>query len=115
MSPAEQYAVAAGLTLVIELPVYLACAIGLEWAGWSRAVAGAVGVNLVTHPLLYTVTLHRGPLILGVAEVVATAVEGALLAWWWRARQVGTVLVVAFVANGLSLVVGSAILAAVVD
>ncbi|MEO7059427.1 MAG: hypothetical protein ABI083_06900 [Lapillicoccus sp.] len=113
MPPAQQYAVAAALTLAVELPVYVACAIGLGWARWPRAVVAAAGVNLVTHPLLYAVTLHRGSVVLWLAEVVATLVESALLTWWWQARPVSTVLAVALVANGLSFVVGGAILALV--
>ncbi len=56
-------------------------------------------------------TLYRGSLVPALAEVFATLVEAALLAWWWGARPLTSVLAAAFVANGLSLVVGREVLA----
>ena len=48
------YLGAFGLTLVVEVPVYVVGAHRRRRAcRWARAVAVAVGVNVVTHPLLW--------------------------------------------------------------
>ena len=75
------------LTLAVEVPVLVAFARAAGWAGWGRALVGAVGVNVVTHPVLYAVSTGFGsPWQLAGAEVVVTVVETALLCWWWRVR-----------------------------
>ena len=75
------------LTLAVEVPVLVAFARAAGWAGWGRALVGAVGVNVVTHPVLYAVsTGFASPWQLAAAEVVVAVAEVALLVWWWRVR-----------------------------
>lgn len=114
MSPATTYALAAALTLVVEVPVDVACALGLRWARPGRAVLVAVAVNVVTHPVLYAVTLHRGWAPLLLAEALAVLVEAALMTWWWGVRRDRVAVVwVALAANAASFLLGGLVLAAV--
>jgi len=93
------YPVALALTQLIEVPIYV---VVLRRAGLlptGRAVAVAVGVNLVTHPVVWAVLVHAGdayPLRFVLAETSAMLVEAALLVavvrrerccwacWRWR-------------------------------
>lgn len=103
------YLLALGLTLALEVPIYVAFARAARWAGAGRALAGAVAVNVVTHPLLYAAGLgFVAAWQLAVAEAVVALVELALLAWWWRVTGsgVGTLAWVAVAANATSTAVG---------
>jgi len=44
--------VALAVTLAVEVPVLVAFARLARWASWPRALAAAVGVNVLTQPLL---------------------------------------------------------------
>ena len=108
-SPAA-YLCAFALTLAVELPVYVLFARAARWAGAWRALAGALGVNVVTHPVLYAAGLSFvAAWQLVVAEAVVALVEAGLLVWWWRVREragVVTVACVAVAANATSTAVG---------
>jgi hypothetical protein len=106
--------VALALTLVVEVPVVVAFAWLARWVGKRRAVAGAVGVNAVTHPVLYAVSAGFGsPWQLVGAETVVVAVETLLLVWWWhvRGREDTVTLALAVVAaNAASTALGLLVL-----
>jgi Flp pilus assembly protein protease CpaA len=86
----DGYLVAFLLTCVVELPAYL---LAFTTLGWCRlrpsprrplTVLSALGVglavNLITHPLLWTVARElSGPADLLVAELVVAVVEGLLI------------------------------------
>ena len=102
--------VALALTIAVETPVLVAFALLAGWSSWGRAVAAAVGVNVLTQPLLYAVsTRFTSSLQLVAAELVVAAVEAALLTWWWRLRgreDVATLALTAVAANALSTAAG---------
>ena len=102
--------VALALTIAVETPVLVAFARLSGWWSWGRAVAAAVGVNVLTQPLLYAVsTRFTSSLQLVAAELVVVAVEAALLAWWWRLRDredLTTLALAAVAANALSTAAG---------
>ena len=102
--------VALALTIAVETPVLVAFALLAGWSSWGRAVAAAVGVNVLTQPLLYAVsTRFTSSLQLVAAELVVAAVEAALLTWWWRLRgreDVTTLALAAVAANALSTAAG---------
>jgi hypothetical protein len=105
---------ALGLTLAVEVPVLAAFARAAGWAGWGRALVGAVGVNVVTHPVLYAVSTGFGaPWQLVGAEVAVVAVETALLVAWWRVRageDAVTLALVVLAANAASTALGLLVL-----
>jgi hypothetical protein len=107
------YLVALGLTLAIELPIYVALLrFGLK-AAPGRALALALASNLLTHPLVWFVTpaipgeISGFELALTVAEVLAMIAEALVLRMGIRQRF-SRLLIVSFVANAASLIVGSA-------
>ena len=112
MTPAALVALA--LTLAVEVPVVVAFARRACWVGRRHAVAGAVGVNAVTHPVLYAVSTGFGsPWQLVGAELAVVAVESLLLAWWWqvRSREDTVTLALAVVAaNAASTALGLLVL-----
>ena len=93
---------ALAVTLVVEAPVLVAFARAAGWAGWGRALSGAVGVNVLTQPLLYAVATRAAAAwqLVG-SEVIVVAVETLLLARWWRvgARGERVTLVLAVLAT----------------
>jgi hypothetical protein len=101
------YAQALALTLAVEVPVY---AVALRWAGllpWGRALAVAVGANLVTHPLVWLIlTHHTGAAAFAVVEVAAWLVESALILLLVR-RDAALICLVALVANLTSVLLSS--------
>jgi hypothetical protein len=110
----RDYLVASGLTLAVEVPVYVAALRLVAAIGSRRAALWAVLVNLLTHPLLWWVLapaardrLGAGP---GTAtvEVWAVAVEAGVL---WRLSRDPVVAVGAAVcANTCSFLLGAAVL-----
>ena len=109
------YPLALLLTLTIEAPVYVPALVrGLGWDPWA-AVGAAVGVNLVTHPLVWLILPSGGGghnaywTLLPVVEVGAWLVEFGLLAALAR-RRYALLLMTALLANAASLVVGAALI-----
>lgn len=105
-----RYLTALGLTLAVEVPLYTA-ALTWGWAvPWRRAVATAVGVNLVTHPplwwLLVSLTERPSyPWIMVVAEAAVALAEWLLLAAWLRRRD-PLLLVLSVGVNAASVLAG---------
>ncbi|WP_191838074.1 hypothetical protein [Catellatospora chokoriensis] len=105
-----RYPAALALTLAVEIPVYAAA---LRW-GWAapvrRALLGALGVNLATHPLLWWLLVpwtgrEAYPLVLVFAELLVCGAEAALLAWWLGRRD-PLLAVLAVAANAASVLAG---------
>jgi hypothetical protein len=98
------YPLALALTLVVEVPVFV---VVFQFAGllpgW-RAWTGAVGVNLVTHPVVWLLLSAR-PGWFVPAELGAAAVE-ALLLWAWTRRDLALLALTAVVANTASVLAG---------
>jgi hypothetical protein len=105
------YPLALLLTLTIEAPVYVPALVrGLGWDPWA-AVGAAVGINLITHPLVWLILPSGGRAywtLLPVVEVGAWLVEFALLAVVAR-RRYAMLLMTALLANAASLTVGTAL------
>jgi hypothetical protein len=99
------YPTALVITLVVEVPIYLAVfAVARLLPGW-RGLSGAAGVNLLTHPVLWlVVSAHPG--WLAPAEVGVCLVEAALLWLLARRRDAGLLLLAAIVANAASVITG---------
>lgn len=98
------------MTIAVETPVLVGFARLAGWAAWGRAAAAAVGVNVLTQPVLYAVSTHfsSSAQLVG-AEVVVVVVETALLAWWWRVRgreETTTLALAVVAANALSTAAG---------
>lgn len=105
------YLEALALTCVVEVPWYLGCFRALGWRlGLRRALVLAIGVNLITHPVLYLVALGLESLAaLALAELVVVSVE-ALIIWLVVRREPIWTTLAALGANALSLVLGLMIL-----
>lgn len=103
---------ALGLTVAVEAPLYVLGLLALRLARPLRAVLLGVGVNLLTHPILwYTLAPDPTATRLLVAEVVVCLLEAAVL--WLVVRSEGVLLVVlAIGANAASFGVGLLISAA---
>ncbi len=98
------YLLALGLTILVEVPVYVLAAPVNRW----RVATVAVAVNLLTHPPLWWVLSGSDPaqpLTFAVAEAVACLVEGALMAVVLRLRWT-VALAAAVAANAASVLVG---------
>lgn len=106
------YAAALALTVAVEVPLYVGGLVALRLSGALRAFVVAVGVNLLTHPLLW-LTLVDGASSVRVlaAEACVCIIEGAVL----RAvvgRDGALTLLLATGANAASFAVGLAVSAA---
>jgi hypothetical protein len=98
------YPLALALTLLVEVPV---CVLVFRFAGllpgW-RGWAGAVGVNLATHPLVWlALSAHPGWFV--ITELTATVVE-ALLLWAWARRDLMLLGLTSLAANTASVLAG---------
>jgi hypothetical protein len=106
--------VALALTLAVEVPLVATVTRLAAWTTSGRAVAGAVGANLVTHPVLYAVsTGFASPWQLVAAETVVVGVETVLLLWWWRVRgreDATTLALTVVAANAASTALGLLVL-----
>lgn len=108
---APAYLPALLLTLVVEVPALLLLARLFARVSVPLALAGAVGVNLLTHPILYAASagFSSWPQLLG-AEALVALVEGLALAWVWRVPlRESWPLVGAFAVNALSTLAGLAL------
>lgn len=97
---------ALGLTIAVELPLYVLGLLALRFAGPLRAVLLGVGVNLLTHPVLWYV-LSPDPTMsrILVAEVVVCLVEAAVI-WLVVRRDAPLLVVLALGVNAASFGVG---------
>lgn len=93
-----------GLTIAIELPVYVPGLAALRLLTWRRAVVAGVLVNVATHPLLWW-TLSGHPHWWAGAEAAACLVEALLLLAAVR-RDPVVLLALSVAANAASLAVG---------
>jgi hypothetical protein len=106
-----RYLVALGLTLAVEVPLYTLWLWSALSVPAGRAARLAVGVNLVTHPVLWWslalwhVDRSVYPFVLAWAEIVACVVEWALLRWRIGRDTVPLALIVVGV-NAASLAAG---------
>ena len=72
------------LTLAVEVPLYAVALRGLWRVRWPAGVAFGIGVNLLTHPVLWSVlvrlrTRPAYPWMVLVLEVAAVTAEWGLL------------------------------------
>lgn len=115
----QEWAIAYLVTCLVELPLVVALLRGLGWRTERRPGPVALAWLLqFTHPVLWLV--HPvGVVALAFAELVVVAVEAVALHWWAVSRAgapatPGTferALLVAFIANAASLLVGLALTA----
>ncbi len=93
-------------TVAIELPLWVAGLLALRLCGPGRAVLAGIGVNLLTHPVLWR-ALDPGPTIglLLAAEVCVVVVEAALVRLV-VGRAAGSALLISLGANAASFAVG---------
>ena len=108
---APAYLPALLLTLVVEVPALLLLARLFARVSVPLALAGAVGVNLLTHPILYAASAGFSSWTqLLAAEALVALVEGLALAWVWRVPlRESWPLVGAFAVNALSTLAGLAL------
>jgi hypothetical protein len=119
------FPLAFALTCVIEVPVYLGAFVMLGWCGRGRrpdrslslltGLGLALAVNLITHPLLWWLSLDfDGPQQLIIAEAAVALVEGLVIFAVVRHRRgtdslvnrFGWSMMIAFGVNALSLLIG---------
>jgi hypothetical protein len=100
---------ALGLTIAVELPWYVLGLAGLRLTSAWRAALLGVGVNLVTHPVLWWMLAPRPTLTrLTLAELAVGAVEALLLFIWVR-REPALLVVLSIGANATSVLIGVAL------
>ena len=100
-----EYLAAFGLTLLVEIPIYL-----LVLPDRRRAFVASLVANLATHPAFYvlaTLAARRYPtaVVLWVGEAAVWLVESLILLAFFR-RPVGLLVAVAALANAASALVG---------
>lgn len=106
------YAVALALTVAVEVPLYVSGLLALRLARPLRALVVAVGVNVLTHPVLWLALVGDAtPGRVLAAEVCVCIVEGAVLRMV-VGRDGGLTLLLAVGANAGSFAVGLAVSAA---
>jgi len=101
-------ALALALTLAVEVPLVALALTGLRLARLGRAVLLGVGVNLVTHPVLWwSLAPHPEPARFWFAEACVCVVEAVLL-WWGLAvrRDIAVLVILSVGANAASVAVG---------
>jgi len=73
------------LTLVVEVPALILLARLFARVSVPLALVGAVGVNLLTHPIVYAASASfTSAAQFLAAEALVAFVEGLGLAWAWR-------------------------------
>ncbi|MCK1796686.1 hypothetical protein MTQ01_11795 [Streptomyces sp. XM4193] len=110
------YALALGLTLLVEVPLCTAVLTRTSPVPAARALAAAVLVNLVTHPPLWwflSTAGHDGAapylLLVLTAEAAVCLVEALLLRRWLRLSGV-LPYATALTTNAASVLVGGLVL-----
>ena len=106
------YPAALALTLVVEVPLYLAAlrlaGLRVGRTGWPGVAGAAVVVNLATHPVVWALLMGAGPAYWGrfwIVEAGVWLVETALL-WALVRRELVLIALVALVANLASVLAG---------
>jgi hypothetical protein len=84
-----RYLAAFGLTLAVEVPIYVVSLTQAADVRWRRALVAAIGVNVVTHPALWwglrPFAHHHGYAGAAIAaELLVCVVEWLLLVAWTR-------------------------------
>jgi hypothetical protein len=106
------YVVSLAITLVAEVPIYVAFLVALLGVRARPAARCAIVVNLVSHPLGFLVIDPVLRMFIGalpallIVEAWALGIE-ALLVWVWLRRSLPTIAAIAFVANAASLALGT--------
>lgn len=99
------------LTIAVELPLWVAGLLALRLCGPVRAAVLGVGVNLLTHPILWRALEPRPTLaVVLAAEVCVVLVEAAVVRLV-TGRAVGIALLLALGANAASFALGLAVAA----
>jgi hypothetical protein len=93
-----------GLTVAVELPVYVAGLTALRLLSWGRAVVAGLAVNVATHPVLWWFLSGHPRRWIG-AELVVCAVEALMLFGAVR-RDPVVLLFLSVAANATSLLAG---------
>jgi hypothetical protein len=100
-----EYSLALAITLAVEVPVYVAVFRLARLLPLALSLAGAIGVNLVTHPVVWLVlSAHPGWFL--PVEAAVCPVEAVLLWLLVRRRDLAMLLVTAVVANTASVLAG---------
>lgn len=98
-------------TIAVELPLWVAGLTALRLSGPVRGVLVGVGVNLVTHPLLWRVLDPGPPLALILAAELCVVVIEAAVVRLVTGRAVGLAAMLALGVNAASFAVGLAVTA----
>jgi hypothetical protein len=97
------------LTLAVEVPLYVAALVALDLARFWQALALAVLVNALTHPILWQTLGTHPPLArVAVAEILVWLVETAIL-WLALRRRPALIALLAAGANAGSILAGALI------
>jgi hypothetical protein len=105
------YLEALGLTLAIETPAYAAMLNAAFGVDLRRGIAAGLAVNVVTHPVAFLAVfpvasdLVGDGMALAGTELMVWGCEAVLL-YRWLGRDLGTLALISFIANGLSLALG---------
>lgn len=109
------------LTCAVEIPLVVLLARGLGWRPRRALEAVAMAWALqCTHPVLWALGPYGLPGLL-IAEALVVAAEGAAL-WWWAVRRADAAanrstlldaLLVSFIANAASVLVGVALVSVI--
>ncbi|RMI32704.1 hypothetical protein [Nocardia stercoris] len=104
-----RYPWALALTLLVEVPIYTAMLVTAKAFRPARAAATGTAVNLVSHPLLWSIISRAAPnafwATLIVAEIGVCLLEAALV-YAVRRRRPGELLLISVTANAASLLAG---------
>jgi hypothetical protein len=101
------------MTIAVEVPLY-SWGLRRVFGGWP-ALALALGLNLLTHPIAWSVLMHKPGMFPGlfvVVEVSVTLVEAVALAlasrsrWARRSLRFREACVLSFTANAASAGLG---------
>jgi hypothetical protein len=100
------YGAALALTVAVDVPLYVAGLLALRLAAPARALLVALGVNLLTHPVLWLVLADgASPTGVLIAEACVCVVE-ALVIRAVVGRGAPLALLLAIGANAASFAVG---------
>lgn len=93
-------------TVAIELPLWVAGLVALRLCGPTRAVLLGIGVNLVTHPLLWRALEPTPSLGLVLAAEACVVVIEAAVVRLVTGRSAGLAVLVSLGTNAASFAIG---------